>query len=129
MCPITQEVMKDPVIAADGHSYERAAIEKWFKTKRAPPTSPSTNLALPHTLLVPNHALKAAIEDHLQKHGRSGEGGAQGSESDSDSDHPLAAAAALVRSARPKSTRRARGTRNLAPPARPRSRKRQRTRK
>lgn len=28
---ITQEVMKDPVITADGHSYERAAIERWLK--------------------------------------------------------------------------------------------------
>ncbi|CAI5494611.1 unnamed protein product [Closterium sp. Naga37s-1] len=27
---ITQEIMRDPVITADGHSYERAAIEKWL---------------------------------------------------------------------------------------------------
>ena len=26
LCPITQELMEDPVIAADGHSNERAAI-------------------------------------------------------------------------------------------------------
>jgi hypothetical protein len=31
-CPIsvTDELMKDPVVAADGHTYERAAIEEWF---------------------------------------------------------------------------------------------------
>ncbi|KAH7405486.1 hypothetical protein KP509_15G072300 [Ceratopteris richardii] len=29
---ITQEIMEDPVITADGHSYERAAIEKWLKS-------------------------------------------------------------------------------------------------
>jgi hypothetical protein len=27
MCPITQEPMRDPVVAADGHTYERSAIE------------------------------------------------------------------------------------------------------
>ncbi|KAL0030823.1 hypothetical protein WJX77_008253 [Trebouxia sp. C0004] len=29
-CPITQELMVDPVIAADGHTYERDAFEKWL---------------------------------------------------------------------------------------------------
>jgi hypothetical protein len=28
---ITQEVMVDPVITADGHSYERTAIEVWLR--------------------------------------------------------------------------------------------------
>ncbi|NEJ83202.1 hypothetical protein GR268_42755, partial [Rhizobium leguminosarum] len=26
-CPITQEIMEDPVIAQDGHTYERTAIQ------------------------------------------------------------------------------------------------------
>ena len=38
-CSITAERMKDPVIAADGFSYERVAIEKWFSNKA---TSPKT---------------------------------------------------------------------------------------
>lgn len=29
-CPITQEVMEDPVEIASGHTFERAAIQKWF---------------------------------------------------------------------------------------------------
>lgn len=29
LCPITQEVMTDPVIAQDGYTYERAAITEW----------------------------------------------------------------------------------------------------
>ena len=29
LCPITQEVMDDPVITSDGHTYERVAIEQW----------------------------------------------------------------------------------------------------
>ena len=29
-CCITYGLMQDPVLAADGFSYERVAIEKWF---------------------------------------------------------------------------------------------------
>ena len=32
-CPISLELMRDPVMAYDGHSYERAAIERWFATR------------------------------------------------------------------------------------------------
>ncbi|XP_060774657.1 WD repeat, SAM and U-box domain-containing protein 1 [Neoarius graeffei] len=59
LCPITHEVMKDPVIAADGYSYEREAIESWIKTQSR--SSPMTNLPLQTTLLTPNRTLKMAI--------------------------------------------------------------------
>ncbi|AWP13051.1 putative WD repeat SAM and U-box domain-containing protein 1-like [Scophthalmus maximus] len=59
MCPITTELMKDPVIAADGYSYERESIETWIRGKNK--TSPMTNLALQTTLLTPNRSLKMAI--------------------------------------------------------------------
>uniref|UniRef100_A0A665UWC2 WD repeat, SAM and U-box domain-containing protein 1 n=1 Tax=Echeneis naucrates TaxID=173247 RepID=A0A665UWC2_ECHNA len=59
LCPITRELMKDPVIAADGYSYERDSIESWIKGKNK--TSPMTNLPLPTTLLTPNRSLKMAI--------------------------------------------------------------------
>ncbi|XP_030643169.1 WD repeat, SAM and U-box domain-containing protein 1 [Chanos chanos] len=59
VCPITREVMKDPVMAADGYSYEREAIESWLKTKN--PCSPMTNLPLQTTLLTPNRTLRMAI--------------------------------------------------------------------
>jgi hypothetical protein len=42
VCPITMEVMRDPVIAADGHTYEREAIENWLR--RGHRTSPQINL-------------------------------------------------------------------------------------
>ncbi|KAG2328058.1 hypothetical protein Bca52824_010786 [Brassica carinata] len=60
-CPITQEVMKDPHFAADGFTYEAEAIKKWFNTGHD--TSPMTNLKLPHRNLVPNRALRSAIQD------------------------------------------------------------------
>lgn len=39
-CPITQQLLVDPVIAEDGHIYERKALELWLMTKK---TSPTTN--------------------------------------------------------------------------------------
>jgi WD40 repeat protein len=42
ICPITSEIMTDPVLCEDGFSYERAAISAWFlRDKR---TSPMTNI-------------------------------------------------------------------------------------
>ncbi|NWU97112.1 WSDU1 protein, partial [Upupa epops] len=64
LCPITRELMKDPVIAADGYSYEKAAMENWISTKRR--SSPMTNLPLPSPLLTPNRTLKMAINRWLE---------------------------------------------------------------
>lgn len=58
LCPITQEEMADPVVAADGHSYEREAIEEWLKKHD---TSPVTNLKLRNKTLIPNHALRSCF--------------------------------------------------------------------
>jgi len=60
-CPISKEVMLDPVITVDGHSYERECIERWFGLGYT--TSPKTNADLDDTSLTPNHTLKSAIQD------------------------------------------------------------------
>jgi len=78
MCPITLEVMKNPVIAADGHSYERGSITAWLASHD---TSPVTNLPLTHKMVVNNHALKQAIDDFLLSSSASCEA------SDDDSDY------------------------------------------
>jgi hypothetical protein len=57
-CPISLEIMHDPVIAMDGFTYEREAIERWFQTSAS---SPLTNEKLESKLLVPNRRLKAII--------------------------------------------------------------------
>ena len=67
MCPITQRLIKDPVITCDGHTYEREAIEKWFVMHV---TSPLTGLALDSNVLVPNHAMRKAIEAYVPPHKR-----------------------------------------------------------
>ncbi|XP_061609355.1 WD repeat, SAM and U-box domain-containing protein 1 [Phyllopteryx taeniolatus] len=59
LCPITRELMREPVLAADGYSYEKEAIAMWISTKNR--SSPMTNLPLLTTLLTPNHTLKMAI--------------------------------------------------------------------
>ena len=59
-CPITQELMSDPVVIADGFSYERSAIEQWME---AHSTSPKTNLPLVHQYVVPNITLKIIIDE------------------------------------------------------------------
>lgn len=66
ICPITHEIMRDPVVAADGHSYERAAISQWLSRGCTPGTlhrSPCTNLPLQHARLTPNHSLRCAISE------------------------------------------------------------------
>ncbi|XP_067301234.1 WD repeat, SAM and U-box domain-containing protein 1-like isoform X2 [Pseudorasbora parva] len=60
LCPITRELMKDPVLAADGYSYEREAIESWINTPNR--SSPMTNLPLQTTILTSNRSLKMAIQ-------------------------------------------------------------------
>uniref|UniRef100_A0A3B3SP33 WD repeat, SAM and U-box domain-containing protein 1 n=1 Tax=Paramormyrops kingsleyae TaxID=1676925 RepID=A0A3B3SP33_9TELE len=59
LCPITREVLRDPVIAADGYSYEREAIESWVRNHNR--SSPMTNLPLLTMALTPNRTLKMAI--------------------------------------------------------------------
>ncbi|XP_017828941.2 WD repeat, SAM and U-box domain-containing protein 1 isoform X9 [Callithrix jacchus] len=66
ICPITRELMKDPVIASDGYSYEKEAMENWISTKKR--TSPMTNLVLPSVVLTPNRTLKMAIDRWLELH-------------------------------------------------------------
>ncbi|KAH9107542.1 hypothetical protein AeMF1_017141 [Aphanomyces euteiches] len=58
--PITHDIMTEPVIASDGHSYDRTSILFWFRQRR---TSPVTNAPLHDTTLLPNYTLKQAIDE------------------------------------------------------------------
>jgi hypothetical protein len=59
--------MRDPLIAADGFTYEAEAIREWLDSGHR--TSPMTNLELSHRDLLPNHALRSAIQEWLQTNG------------------------------------------------------------
>lgn len=61
ICPIFQEMMKDPHVAADGYTYEGDAIKEWLNGGHK--TSPMTNLPLEHCDLLQNNALYYAIQE------------------------------------------------------------------
>jgi hypothetical protein len=61
-CPISLEIMQDPVLADDGFSYERAKIEEWLLTHD---TSPMTNQVLSSKKLIPNRTLRNIIRASL----------------------------------------------------------------
>ncbi|KAK3579281.1 hypothetical protein CHS0354_033360 [Potamilus streckersoni] len=63
LCPITREIMHDPVMAADGYTYERAAIQSWIDSEKD--RSPMTNSPLTSKELVPNRSLKMLIQKFL----------------------------------------------------------------
>ena len=71
LCPISCEIMKDPVVAADGHSYERVCIEAWLATGCQ--TSPVTNDPLPSPALLPNHMARKMITAFLDRCRAAGE--------------------------------------------------------
>lgn len=58
-CPILQEVMEDPYIAADGFTYEHRAIKAWLEKHNV---SPVTKLRLQHLSIIPNYTLRSAIQ-------------------------------------------------------------------
>ena len=63
LCPITHELMKNPVIDREGNSYEEEAIALWLRRNT---TSPVTRNDLHASHLTPNRALKDAIEEFLR---------------------------------------------------------------
>jgi len=65
-CPLTQELMNDPVVDPEGNSYERSAIEDWLARNA---TSPITRAKLTLAELVPNRALKDAIDERRRELG------------------------------------------------------------
>ncbi|KAF7140236.1 hypothetical protein RHSIM_Rhsim06G0041400 [Rhododendron simsii] len=64
ICPILQDIMVDPHVAADGYTYELEAVRGWLDGGHN--TSPMTNLQLPHCNIVPNHSLRSAIQEWQQ---------------------------------------------------------------
>ncbi|KAK7305407.1 hypothetical protein VNO77_43313 [Canavalia gladiata] len=67
LCPLTKEVMKDPVVVVESsQAYERTAIEYWFERciqDGRDPTCPVTGTVLKSLQLKPNIGLAGAIEE------------------------------------------------------------------
>ena len=60
VCPITHELMTNPVIGSDGVTYEKEAIEKWLDNHN---TSPITREIMSKSSLIPNKAIRDTIEE------------------------------------------------------------------
>lgn len=66
VCPLTKQVMRDPVTLENGQTFEREAIEKWFKECRESGRKlvcPLTLHELRSTELNPSMALRNTIEE------------------------------------------------------------------
>ncbi|XP_031476554.1 U-box domain-containing protein 7-like [Nymphaea colorata] len=66
-CPLSLEIMHDPVVIASGQTYERAWIQKWFAEGHD--ICPKTGRKLPHLSVTPNDCLKDLISSWYVKHG------------------------------------------------------------
>jgi len=66
-CPITLELLRDPVCNSVGNTYERAAIVAHL-AKPGAKRDPLTNEALANTTLIPNQSLRRQVQDFLDAH-------------------------------------------------------------
>ncbi|KAH6834351.1 plant U-box 26 [Perilla frutescens var. hirtella] len=60
-CPISLELMRDPVTVCTGQTYDRPSIEAWVATGNT--TCPVTRVPLTDFTLIPNHTLRRLIQD------------------------------------------------------------------
>ncbi|KAK7339090.1 hypothetical protein VNO77_19733 [Canavalia gladiata] len=66
-CPLSKELMRDPVIVASGQTYDRPFIQKWMNAGNR--TCPRTHQVLSHTVLTPNHLIREMIEQWSKNQG------------------------------------------------------------
>ncbi|CAN6446727.1 unnamed protein product [Victoria cruziana] len=69
-CPLTKKIMDDPVTIESGQTYERSAIEEWFRKcdeNGELITCPSTRTKLTNRNLSTNIALKTTIEQWQER--------------------------------------------------------------
>lgn len=67
ICPLSKELMRDPVIVANGQTYDRPFIQKWLKSGNR--TCPRTQQVLTHTILTPNQLIREMIQQWCKNHG------------------------------------------------------------
>ncbi|CAA7396174.1 unnamed protein product [Spirodela intermedia] len=67
LCPISSEIMKEPVVLATGETYDRPFIQAWLNAGHR--TCPRTEQVLVHCFLTPNHILRRMISEWCDSHG------------------------------------------------------------
>jgi hypothetical protein len=71
-CSLTHQIFCEPVMLVTGQTYEREAIDTWFKTcarMRVPCTCPMTNKVLTNKSFTTNFLVKSIVAHYLEKHG------------------------------------------------------------
>ncbi|KAI3926431.1 hypothetical protein MKX01_032619 [Papaver californicum] len=66
-CPISLEMMRDPVTVSTGQTYERVCIEKWVEAGHV--TCPKTQQSLANLTLTPNYVLRSLISKWCESNG------------------------------------------------------------
>uniref|UniRef100_A0ACD5Z6V5 Uncharacterized protein n=1 Tax=Avena sativa TaxID=4498 RepID=A0ACD5Z6V5_AVESA len=66
-CPISLELMRDPVIVSTGQTYERAFIQRWIDCGNR--TCPKTQQKLQNITLTPNYVLRSLILQWCEEKG------------------------------------------------------------
>ncbi|KAL2328401.1 hypothetical protein Fmac_021828 [Flemingia macrophylla] len=62
LCPISLQLMRDPVTVCTGITYDRENIERWLVSCKKNKPCPVTKQSLSHTDLTPNHTLQRLIQ-------------------------------------------------------------------
>lgn len=63
LCPISQELMTDPVTTPYGHCFQKKSIEKWLESHEI---CPMTNKPLKKSDLIPAYTIKAIVQDYIK---------------------------------------------------------------
>ncbi|KAL2930993.1 U-box domain-containing protein 17 [Bienertia sinuspersici] len=66
-CPISLDLMRDPVIVSTGQTYDRSSISRWLDEGHY--TCPKTGQMLAPSRLIPNRALRSLIAQWCAAHG------------------------------------------------------------
>lgn len=62
ICPLTMEVMFDPVLDAEGNTYERSSLLKWLEHNQ---TSPVSRQPLNDRMIIANNAMRDTIHEYM----------------------------------------------------------------
>lgn len=66
LCPLSGELMKDPVVIASGQSFDRPLIQKWLNDGHQ--TCPRSEQVLSHMILIPNQLVREIISRWCKEH-------------------------------------------------------------
>ena len=61
LCPLTKQLFAEPVLAGDGYTYEKAALQEHLSTNGS---SPHTGKSFPHKQFMPNWTMQRIVDEY-----------------------------------------------------------------